>query len=91
MKRVIVSGLAIGLVALGVGACGSDDDSSQQLQGCPSVCQCVVASGGDPSTCDSECDAVVKAGGNVKSGCEQRLELWGYAQCKPRCATFPSS
>ncbi|MFO0570414.1 MAG: hypothetical protein U0263_32525 [Polyangiaceae bacterium] len=72
-------------------ACGSDSDGGGSSSGsCDAVCSCVVAQGGDGAQCQSECAATVQAGGNVKEGCEAKLDGFGFPGCKPKCEGFPT-
>jgi hypothetical protein len=89
LRTLAVSVLVSAVVSL-LGGCGDDDNGSGSSSRCDDVCACVVASGGDRATCHNECAATESAGGNMKLSCELKLDGWGYPQCKPKCAAFPT-
>jgi hypothetical protein len=84
--------LSVSALVLVLGACSGDDgDDGAGSPQCNDVCACVVAGGGNPTTCQNECAATESAGGNQRLSCQLKLDGWGFPQCKPKCDAFPAS
>lgn len=89
IKSGVISCLVLGFL---LAACGSDDSGDEGGSGtCSAVCGCVVSEGGNGTTCNDECTATVNSGGDQKGKCEDKLDGFGFPQCKSKCEGFPTS